>query len=321
MMKIEYFTENGKGTVTLNLDELLPCTQKKFKLILDMCKMSEKCYDHVSFLYDYIAGKIDLLKDDRSKLDENNAFDKHIISKINAEMKRWLALSTLISKDYGFDEITDNDATIKMKKSNFYAIKDDSIIKVEGWTFEKGGFIFEVYKDKRGYRVLLSGTGLAVLSTPVKQKMDVAVSIDSKLIDTLKKSESAIDGAKKLFAEKMVAAGFWTPEQETEHTKDTEIEPKATQVPDVAEVATVPARNTVASWTMRRVIIYRAFGKSKLANIADCIEKMYKHHIYNFIQINVYLPSILEKSKNSGKYRDCGILPNPPPFLCCGCST
>lgn len=34
-------------TVTLNLDELLPCTQKKFKLILDMCKMSEKCYELV----------------------------------------------------------------------------------------------------------------------------------------------------------------------------------------------------------------------------------------------------------------------------------
>ena len=335
MMEISYFTSCGKGTVTLNLYELLPCTQKKFRIILDMCEKSEKCHDHVSFLYDFIAGKVDGLKSDRSKLNENSGFDKPVISKINTEMKKWLALSGIISKEYGFEEITDTDATIKMKKSTFYAIKDNSVIEVEGWTFEKGGYTFETYKDKRGYRVLLNGTGLGVSSTTVKTKKDVITFIDSRLLETLKKSDHVIKGARKLFSEKMIAAGYWTPEQAEEHTQAPSVAPEVpevTQTPEIVEVATVPAsvpdvetahanKDTVASWTVRRMIIYRAFGKPETdtADIVDCATvKPYKPHIQTDKRTMVHLSDQFKKSENSGRYTALCGLPNPPPFPLCG---
>lgn len=240
---LEFTYNNGRGHVQLNLEMILPCSAADMKRIMSFVDLSTDPYEHAKAVYDYIAGRVAELKEERGKHDENSAAGKEKISKINAEMKKYLSNVAALAKSYGLPELKDDAAQITMHAATIYAIENKSpeqphevemsIKTYEGWTFEKAGYTFDVYKKSKAYyRILVHGTGLACATA--RNKTAAPAEITPRLLETLTKNADKIENAKETFNKLMIDAGFMEPER-TETISNN----NATETKEETEVSTM----------------------------------------------------------------------------------
>ncbi len=209
-LSINYFTNSGGGNFTVNLDALLPCSNRDFEILLNTVSKSNDCSDHIKTLDSYISSKINYFKDMRAGLDSEN--DAAYISKLTSTIKKYVALNNLLVKRFGVDPVTDKEASIKLKSASFYGLfKGFTVTPLQGWIFEKGGYTFEVFKNQSGgYTVMLSGTG--VLLKEVDRKNECVAAITPKLLKMLDNNPDKIQAARDTFKKYMIAAGYMKAE-------------------------------------------------------------------------------------------------------------
>lgn len=222
MLKITY--KSGRGAMQINLESLLPCSKADFRRLLDTVNMSDQIDDHAGTLYRYIAEQTDILKKYRDTL--NAGREKKALAKVNAEIKKYLGLADMLTREYNTPEITDADAKITLKAATVYALRMDEHNKpvareFSGWTFQKSGFTFEVYREGGKhpiYVILLEGTGLKIADA--EKRSEIIVSITPHLLDLLNKQPEKITTARDSFRRHMIEAGFIEAEQENENRNE-----------------------------------------------------------------------------------------------------
>ena len=212
MLEITY--KSGRGHVQLNLDTLLPCNASDFKRILSFVDLSNNPAYNANLLFEYISGRIENLKKQRSNYSDSREDERKEISKLNGIIKKYLAHSESLTKKYGTSELSDGDAEIIMHKSIVYAVgmfggHNASVKEFDGWTFEKSGYTFDVRKNdlcKASYIIMLHGTGLKIAESSTKSGS--VAEITSKIINLLNSKPEHIEKAEKDFNDLMIAAGF-----------------------------------------------------------------------------------------------------------------
>ena len=228
MLELTY--NNGRGRVQLNLEMIIPCSAADMKRVLSFVNLSDDPDEHAKTIYDYIAGQVAELKKEREKHDENSAAGKEKITKINATMKKYLANASALVKGYGLPELSDKSAQVVLHSATVYAVESKecktTIETYSGWTFEKGGFTFDVYKKSKAYyQILLHGTGLSCATA--RNKTAAPAEVTPRLLDILRKGTKKIETAKENFNALMIAAGYMEPEKtETISNKNNEQEEK-----------------------------------------------------------------------------------------------
>lgn len=235
MLDIEYTTGSGRGKMSIDIEKLLPCSQKDFRILLNTVELSTNAGDHAETLYNFIAEKAAKIKDIRGRLDDRNPKDKETRRRLNVDLKKWVALAGMLSKMFDTPEISDDESKIKLKSCTIYAMFTGSggrEIKIyTGWSFEKFGFTFEVYKERPGrYEILLSGTGTRCATCTNKD--GAPVEITPELAGILKKN---IDGGKmqelyKMYKETMTAAGYMEDDTTETTNKTTNEKEKKTMM-------------------------------------------------------------------------------------------
>lgn len=212
MLEITY--KSGRGHVQLNLDALLPCNASDFKRILSFVDLSNNPAYNANLLFEYISGRIEKLKKQRSNYSDSREDERKEVSKLNGIIKKYLAHSESLTKKYGTPELSDGDAEIIMHKSIVYAVgmfggHNASVKEFDGWTFEKSGYTFDVRKNdlcKASYIIMLHGTGLKIAESSTKSGS--VAEITSKIINLLNSKPEQIEKAEKDFNDLMIAAGF-----------------------------------------------------------------------------------------------------------------
>ena len=209
MLEIIYKT--GRGRLQIQLESALPATAADFKRLLSFVDLAEDPWTHAEKIHAFISEKVAELKADREKL--NPETNKKQVAKIDAELKRYLANAATLTKLYDLPEISSGIETVKMKKATVYQQAFDKmqrktvINEYAGWSFEKAGYTFEVFKSAKDYYViLLHGTGLKVAESDKKGTAPEAIT--QRIIDILNRGAEKIDAAKNIFANLMKESGF-----------------------------------------------------------------------------------------------------------------
>lgn len=229
MTKLNITYKDGRGRLEIILDNLLPCTPADFKRLLSFVEMSDQPQDHATVIFDFISGKVDELQKEREKYDPDSAFGRPQRARINTTIRRHISNAAQLSKVYGFPEIED-DAKITYKAGTVYAVITNDEGKAvaesfDGWTFQKAGYVFDVYKSKRRkacYHILLHGTGLSVAT--VTNRNQAADAITPRILDVIKNAAEKMDGMQEDFKRCMVAAGFMDADERTETIPNAESE-------------------------------------------------------------------------------------------------
>ena len=218
---LEFTYNYGRGRVQLNLDEILPCSAANLKRIMSFVNLSDDPDEHAKAVYNYIAAQVDELKNKRSQEDGNSAAGKEKISKINASMKKYLSNAATLSKYYGLPELSDKGAQVVLHAATVYRViysRNENRWTVEpsdGWIFEKGGFSFDVHREKRerksDYIIMLHNTGAECARA--KKKSAIASEITPRLLDILKGKAVEIEKATEKYNSLMIAAGYMEPER------------------------------------------------------------------------------------------------------------
>ena len=205
----------------IDLENFIPCTQANFKKVLDTIDMSDIRDNLVSQLYDYLLTKLEECKD-RVYIYVNN---KHV--KAADRVKKLVALKDLLVKRYSITEKPDaekKEELPKLKRAIVYAfMKDRTIECFPGFTFEKSGYTFTVYKRSNGYyAACLYGV---LIDGYCKSRNEAVKSVSDKIIDLLNNDPEKTAYFKRNFETAMIEAGYMT---ETE----TEIKPEAVKAAD-----------------------------------------------------------------------------------------
>lgn len=243
---LEFTYNNGRGHVQLNLEMLLPCSAADMKRIMSFVDLSADPYEHAKAVYDYIAGRIAELKEERGTWDENSAIGKEHISKINAEMKKYLSNVAALVKSYGLPELKDDAAQVVLHAATVYGVIYNSSTSpdackwsaqpFDGWTFEKGGFTFDVRREKYArktvYIIMLHGTGAECARA--EKKSGIAAEITPRLLDVLKNGADKIAECKERYNKLMIDAGYMEPER-----PETISDNNATETKEETEVSTM----------------------------------------------------------------------------------
>lgn len=208
----------GDGRITMNLPAILPATAGDMKRIISFMDLSARPVFYAEILRDFIAARVDDLKAQRGLLDPE--YKKAEISKINAEMKRYISNAAALVKQYDVSEVTDDAAQIKMKAATVYAIRSGKngrpVIDVfTGWTFEKAGYTFSVYKDGDGraarYRILFYGLQVAEADS----KKGVPAEVTPRTLEILQNAGEKLEKVKATYEKLMIEGGFMkAPETE-----------------------------------------------------------------------------------------------------------
>lgn len=223
VLTINYYTGSGSGKMEINLENFLPCTAHDFKILIDTINLSNDRDEHAATLNGYIMEQVENLKKDRTHY--NPETDKKELAKLNGIIKKYIGLNDLLVKEYSAEKITDDDAIIKLQAATVYALrlnKDREQVaeKIDGYTFTKAGYIFEVYKDGDGktanFIIMVHGTGLQIATT--RKRSEIIASVTPRLLDILNKNAAKLDEARANFKRFMIAAGFIEADAETENT-------------------------------------------------------------------------------------------------------
>lgn len=229
LLRITY--KNGNGHLTLNLDAALPCSAADMKRICSFLDLTARPWEDAKTVYDHIAGRVAALKARRGECDPDR--DKSSIADINAEMKKHLSNAAALVKRYGLPEMADDDAQTALHTATVYALQGvngkPAAVEKRGWTFEKGGYTFSVYKDGEGraadYIIMLYGLQVAAAKT----KKTVTSEITPHVLDALKKGDKKLSDAEKYYKKLMAAAGFAEPEKEPAKVQTEKQEPEKVQ--------------------------------------------------------------------------------------------
>lgn len=118
MLDIRYFDGDTRGRLTIDLEQLLPCSKADFRVLLDTIRLSDDIDRNAKAIYEHIADRIGALKKQRTICDPNSQAGKKELTKINAAVKKLLGLSNMLVKSYGFDPLSDIDTDNKTTNEN-----------------------------------------------------------------------------------------------------------------------------------------------------------------------------------------------------------
>jgi len=221
-MILDFSYNYGKGRIKIDLESLLPCSAADMNRLVSFLQLAADM-EPAESVYSYISERIAALQAAREQETEKTAAGRKNICSINADIKKYINNAAALVKCFGFDPVSDQAATIKMKSGQVYAFQHErgkgAIVKAfDGYTFEKSGYVFDVYKAGKGmYSVLMHGTGLQVASCT--NRNSAPAEITKELLDLFKKNASKIAACKAQF-EKVYAKCFGN--QEIEQDQETE---------------------------------------------------------------------------------------------------
>ena len=204
-------------TAEINLDEFLPATAERMnKLITLFVDVSTDPEAAAETVYNYISGKICELKEERNGMFPEDPIDKKKISKINAELKRYISNINALLKKYDFPELEADEAEIKMHAAKVYSRqKGNTAVEYNGLTFEKGGLTFDAYKKQCGknsfYIIMLHGTGLQVATA--SRKSDIITEVTPKILKIINDQRDHLQKEINNFKEMMISAGYITEQR------------------------------------------------------------------------------------------------------------
>ncbi len=243
--------KGGRARCELNLDSIMPVSITDFRRILSMIDMSTTHPEnpgayapeiYANELHNYICSKVSLLKRERELLSDRNKTDVKRITKINTELRKYTVMSKELNSKYDLPLLTDSDAETKFKSATVYRIagnREKPIVnEFSGWTFQKSGYIFQVYKnpDCNGdYIVVYKGFLCGNCST----KTGAPVVINERIIDCIRKHKKDF---KNEYVNILTAAGYIKPENVPEpKTPEPSPETAATEpAPAAAEPESAP---------------------------------------------------------------------------------
>lgn len=195
-------TYNGRFSV--NLLNFMPCTKKQFSMLLDIVSEdTENENEHVSSLKSFLCSCIEILEEDRE-----NVHDTTQKAKYNTLLKKYNAFYNDLAARYNLEIKTDPE-NVKYKSVFVYALHVDGVKRFSGFSFEKYGKTFHVYKnDHKQWIVIVPDTGLKLTSDSTKQKAAMLITPDiMKRLEELTGTEK-YNTFRKQFYDAMLAAGF-----------------------------------------------------------------------------------------------------------------
>lgn len=164
-VKIDYVTESGRGTITMDPARVFPCTVHDIKLIIDTLWKSADPYGTAGNIAEYLRACIQDTKTYRAQFQEcpRNA---RIITELSSLIKKYVSNLDKLACAFGLESVTDQQVkTMKMAKCEVLLVEQKNgeyIIKsYPGKQFEKSGLVFQVcQKEKKGARYIsIPGTG------------------------------------------------------------------------------------------------------------------------------------------------------------------
>lgn len=219
-MSENYLTINHqRGTFKVNLDAFLPCTQKEFKMILEMIDQAADCDELVNQLYAYITGQ--MVKNEYDLKYGENILRKY--TKEDSYKKKLAALKEILEKNYTVipaELEAEPTEKVKVKSSIVYILDkhfhdyDETgakLVNVIGWTFDKGGYTFDIIKTEYG-RYIVKLYGININGLHYKSKAAAVNSIDDNMLAILEKNADHVNHIKAQYTALMIEAGYMEPE-------------------------------------------------------------------------------------------------------------
>lgn len=204
-----------KNSFAVDMDRFLPCTQKEFKMVLDMIDKAENIDELAGQIYDYITGQL----------------EKDLIAvqcmigsgSIDSYKKKMAALRDLLVSRYDIkveQPEEQPEEKIKVKSSIVYIFKGHfENMKIEsaiGWTFKKAGYTFDLVKYGNGSRYQVKFYGLDLNDEVYKSQNAAVNGITDKIISIIDKNAENVEVWKKRYDDAMIAAGYMDPVAEPE---------------------------------------------------------------------------------------------------------
>lgn len=205
MMEICYIRKDGcAGKMSFEESVFLPVlSARDFKKILDVIAMSDKWEEHVKQLDRYINEQIEFWTGARDN--SNNAKEK---ANFNTRLKKWIGFNAALVKAFQVEEKTDAEAKIRCKKATVYTYTKDGIIPVDGYSFQKFGRTFQVYKNEHDkvYWVIDPRYGLGCAKGDTKKEAIAAFT--GEIMDRISAAYKQLESAHDRFIQSMLAAGY-----------------------------------------------------------------------------------------------------------------
>ncbi len=226
MLELNY--NAGHGRMVVDLDQLLPCSKANFKRLTDTIDLTNDPESNAKKVYDHIASRIVDLKKERKTWSPSSESGKKEISRINVELKKFLGLSDVLVKRYSFEPIEDGESRTTLKAATVYSIIEtesgENAIEVHsGWTFEKAGYRFDVYKRtfsrRNRYIILLHGTGRSIAESSTKN--GIVTEITPRVLEILANMADKIADYKSFFNNCMNNAGYTSDTDDKETSNET----------------------------------------------------------------------------------------------------
>ncbi len=253
-----------RGNFNVNLDSFLPCTQKEFKMVLELINQAANMEELVNELYAYIAEKLEQDVYSIQYLRKFTTFDGY--------KKKMSALKDILEKNYTFltirpteepeKKVTAKSAIVYVLNSKVYSydMPDAKLEVVIGWRFNKAGYNFELIKVPYGNkeRYVLKLYGITVNSEYYTSRTAAVEAVNEKLLSILEKNAERLAIIKSQYEKLMLESGYMTvdeikkpeavtvPETKSQVAENTE--KRNTEVAAVAEkvapIKRVEKRNT-----------------------------------------------------------------------------
>lgn len=146
---LEIIYNNGRGRLEINLDSLLPCNAADLERLLYFVNMSSNPAKDAEKIHTHIATKVQELKSARE-----NSTTKDYKEFYTKEIAKLIKNADKLSRVFNLPEIQDeknNAEKISFTPAAFYSMggKNGRVVLIQrmGWTFEKSGFHFEIFKE------------------------------------------------------------------------------------------------------------------------------------------------------------------------------
>lgn len=205
MMEICYIRKDGcAGKMSFEESVFLPVlSARDFKKILDVIAMSHECEEHVRQLDRYINEQIEFWTGARDNT--NNAKEK---ANFNTRLKKWISFNAALVKAFNVNEKKDSEANIRCKKATVYTYTKDGIIPVDGYSFQKFGRTFQVYKNDhdKTYWIIDPRYGLGCAKGDTKKEAIAAFT--GEIMDRISAAYKQLESAHDRFIQSMIAAGY-----------------------------------------------------------------------------------------------------------------
>lgn len=214
---LEFAYKNGRGHISFNLETLLPCSAADFKRLMSFIELSEEPEENAGKVFDFIKVRVNELKKDREETAVESAKKRY-----TEDIKRYISNADQLCKVYHFESISDGEREkIILKQNTIYRMivknREKAITTETGWTFEKYGIKFGVYKEDKKpvyYQVIHLETGCSVGGAGTRK--EAIERVDNKMIKAFQDNPEKIADFKKAFTSAMINAGFMDPEEKQE---------------------------------------------------------------------------------------------------------